>query len=458
MPEPVYRTYLFIAQLVAFLPIGTNQGIAHLLWAILSGKLLSSRGAIFPALSEAGLNEQQSRRAEATLRQGKVKIARLLERFLFLIRREHKSVPLQIGKYSPLLIDWVGFTTVAGDGECSYRPHLKGCVTRHFASTAGKALPAIEIGMVARCLTIGVRRIPMLCGLIRSGKTFPLLQEACAIMRANKQGNDVLIADRQVKISHIEAGSISRFVIRGAIDFTARTKEIPKTTGRGRKPAQGRIVRPLVRTYKDKVIAATVADREESFVHQGRTVTASWFDNLVVPGCALCFHCVVICDPKYKTPWLLLTDLSESAQIIFELYRSRWKIEMLPQTSKQLLGSHRSFVHAEESRFRLPELCLIAASICLYLSATSKAIATGFWDKYPKPTPGRFRRSLSNASLPDVGDIANELRTLPGFSGKVDKILSRVRSKHSVYEHLPVGVMAHCRQKSQQSYPSLTGN
>ncbi len=71
MPEPVYRTYLFIARLVAFLPIGTNQGIAHLLWTILSGKLLSSRGAIFPALSEAGFNEQQSRRAEAALREGK---------------------------------------------------------------------------------------------------------------------------------------------------------------------------------------------------------------------------------------------------------------------------------------------------------------------------------------------------------------------------------------------------
>lgn len=32
------------------LPIGTNLGMPHLLWALVSGQLLKSRGAIFPAL------------------------------------------------------------------------------------------------------------------------------------------------------------------------------------------------------------------------------------------------------------------------------------------------------------------------------------------------------------------------------------------------------------------------
>jgi len=444
MPEPVYRTYLFLAQLVAFLPIGTNQGIAHLLWTIVAGKLLNSRGAIFPALSEAGLSNEQSRRAEAALRDSKINVSRLLERLALLIRHERKSDCLIVGKWRPFLIDWVGF----------YRPHLKGCYSKHFASIAGKALPAIELGMMARCLVVGSRRIPILCGLIREGSTLALLCAARKLM----QKTDVLIADRQVKISHLEAEKITSFVIRGAIDFTAREKDIPKTTGRGRKPAQGRVVRPLSRTYKDKVIAATPPNREECFVYQGRTLTALRFDNLVMPGGSLIFHCVVIRDPKYKNPWLLLTDLSESAEVLFELYRSRWKIEQLPQTGKQLLGGHRSFVHANESRYRLPELCLLAASVSLYLSATSKAIATGFWDKHPKPTPGRFRRALSSASLPEVGKVRGELRSLPEFSGKVDKMLGRVRVKRSIFEHLPLGVIAHRRQKKQYENVSITGN
>lgn len=172
----------------------------------------------------------------------------------------------------------------------------------------------------------------------------------------------------------------------------------------------------------------------------------------------LCFRCVVIRDPKYKNPWVLLTDLSEPAEIIFGLYRSRWKIEQLPQTGKQLLGGHRSFVHGDESRYRLPELCLVAASICLYLSATSKAVATGFWDKHPKATPGRYRRALSDAPLPNIQGITDELVDLSCFDGKEDKSLGRVRAKRSVWGHLPTGTTAHRRTKGQYATASLTGN
>jgi len=444
MLEPVYRTYLFLAQLVAFLPIGTNQGVLHLLWTIITGKLLTSRGAVFPALQDVGLNARQCRRAEATLREGKVNQSRLLDRLAQLIRKENQATLVSIEGWKPLLIDWVGF----------YRPQLKGCLTKHFSSVAGKALPAIELGMIARCLTVGSRRIPLLTGVVRTGNTPALLKQAHAKM----QKEDVLIADRQVKVSHLHQENIRHFVIRGAIDFTAREATIPVKTGRGRKPTHGRIVRPLARTYRTNKIEATQAHREESFTYQGRTLTASWFVNLVVKDCSLCFHCVVIRDPKYKQPWVLLTDLQESGETIFHLYRSRWKIEQLPQTGKQLLGGHRSFVHAEESRYRLPELCLFAATLALYLSATSRAVATGFWDRNPKPTPGRFRRVLFRASLPDLTSSDRELRTLSGGDDKVKEILDRVRVKRSVFSHLPLGIMAHCRCKLSPSRAALTGN
>jgi len=106
MPEPVYRTFLFLARLVAFLPIGTNQGILPLLWTILSGKRLASRGALFPAFAAASLDDAQSRRAEAALRVGKLDIARLLERFICLVKREQKALPVPVGRWTPLLIDW----------------------------------------------------------------------------------------------------------------------------------------------------------------------------------------------------------------------------------------------------------------------------------------------------------------------------------------------------------------
>ena len=166
----------------------------------------------------------------------------------------------------------------------------------------------------------------------------------------------------------------------------------------------------------------------------------------------------MIRDPKYATPWVLLTDLEESAETIYRLYRARWKIEQLPQTAKQLLGGHRAFVHGEQSRYRLPEITLFAASLALYLAATSRAVATGFWDRSPKATAGRFRRVLSEAALPETALIGNELARLSCFDAKVVEMLGRVRVKHSVFGHLPRGVMANRRYEGQRKQTTITGN
>jgi len=38
---------------------------------------------------------------------------------------------------------------------------------------------------------------------------------------------------------------------------------------------------------------------------------------------------------------------------------------------------------------------LLAGAIATYQAATLPAVPTGFWDRQPKPTPGRLRRLLS---------------------------------------------------------------
>ena len=49
------------------LPIGTDPARLHLLWLLVGGRLLSSRGAVIPGLHEAGLTDAQVRRAWAAL-------------------------------------------------------------------------------------------------------------------------------------------------------------------------------------------------------------------------------------------------------------------------------------------------------------------------------------------------------------------------------------------------------
>src|SRR5436853_624728 len=50
MPEAVYRMLTLLCALVRTLPIGTNLGLLHLLWMLVSGQLLAARGAVMPGL------------------------------------------------------------------------------------------------------------------------------------------------------------------------------------------------------------------------------------------------------------------------------------------------------------------------------------------------------------------------------------------------------------------------
>ena len=70
MQETVYRMMEVLCAVVAGTPIGTNLGLVHLLWMLVSGQLLATRGAVIPGLSATGLSEPAVRRAWAALGQG----------------------------------------------------------------------------------------------------------------------------------------------------------------------------------------------------------------------------------------------------------------------------------------------------------------------------------------------------------------------------------------------------
>jgi hypothetical protein len=105
-------------------------------------------------------------------------------------------------------------------------------------------------------------------------------------------------------------------------------------------------------------------------------------------------------------------------------------VEGLPRWAKQMLGAARPFVFAPESRQRLPEAALLAGSILAYTAATQPALSTGFWDRAPRPTPGRLRRRLAPVHFQDLLELPQHLRKKP-----------------SPTAHVPTGVCGHRRQK-----------
>ncbi len=78
-----------------------------------------------------------------------------------------------------------------------------------------------------------------------------------------------------------------------------------------------------------------------------------------------------------------------------------------------MVGAHRAFVFGDESRYRLPELALLAGNVLAYVAATSAAVATGFWDRCCRPTCGRLRRVLLRVDFAAIPVPEGALRKRP---------------------------------------------
>ena len=163
MPEAVYRMLTLLCDLVEPVPVGTNLGLLHLLWMLVSGRLLEARGAVIPGLSACGLPERAVRRAWAALGQGDWAIGALLARWQTQVRAEGQWQPRPHGGYHPVAVDMTAF----------WRPRLQTCATTHYHAEAGKALPAIPVGLIARVGGVGGQRLALPLAFVRADTADP---------------------------------------------------------------------------------------------------------------------------------------------------------------------------------------------------------------------------------------------------------------------------------------------
>lgn len=428
-----HLTIQTLAAVVESLPIGTNLALLHFLWMLVSGHLLASRGALFPALQASGLAEDAVRRAWAAFRYGVWSIATLLriwQGYLEGLEGWHYHVH---GGYRPVAVDITAF----------YRPQLQGLESKHYYAPAGKALPAVLIGLVGMTGSLNGQRLAVPREILRLSADDPGeagLKLALLKSVARKLAEDeAAVLDAGFRLRQVQAAGVQGYVVRLPKNFTARRNEVAPYAGHGRPPTYGAWVRPLKRTYQGRPIPATPPDQEVTWVEEGRRLRAHIWTNLVLPGIApgpqqATFRVVAIDDARYAQPWLLATDLPLEPPDVKALYQDRWPVEQIPLAAKQMVGAHRQFVWAEESRQRLPELALLAGSIQSFLAALLPARPTGFWDRHPKRTPGRLRRAL-------LGQVFPSPLPLPG----------RIRKKASATAHLPKGAAAPPRRAARKT-------
>ena len=400
----------------------------------INGSLLPSRGALFPALQAIGLEPAPTRRAWAAFRYGAWQIDDLLTAW--------EDYVVEQGQWQEHRYD--GFLPKAVDLTAYWRPTLRWLQTKHYYPPAGKSLPAVVLGLIARVGSVDGQRVAVITDLVRADPDDPSessLQTLVVRQTAKTLGEgEMPVFDAGFKVRELQAADLSPYVVRLAVNFTARRNVLPPYEGQGCRPKYGKLVRPLARKgRKGNLIPATPSERVETWTENGIEFRAEFWDNLVLPDVKVhldnpTFTVAAIYDPRFGQPWLLACPLRLSGQALRGLYRDRWPVEQVPAAGKQMLGGARQFVFAPESCQRLPELNLLAGAIVTYLAATLPAAPTGFWDRNPKPTPGRLRRLLARVSF-------SKLSPLP----------ERLRKKDSVCDHLPKGILGHRRTKQTAS-------
>jgi len=397
---------------------------------LLRGELLESRGAVFPALQSLGLDADEVRRSWAAMRYGSWDINTLLEKWRSHVKSQANWEP----------VSYAGYKVKALDLTAYWRLRLKIARSKHYDSTAGRALKAVVFGLAGEVGKIGEQRVTLLSEIIRGDLSDPsetgLEETLLKSVQVGLKEGEIVAIDAGFKLKALFEVGLDRFLLRLAKNFTARRNFLPEDKG-GRPLEYGERIRPLARSYNGKVIAATEPDRTDVFQENGMDIRVEYWDELVLPDEKVSednvtFSVIAIHSPLYDEPWLFAVPFSMKGEDAFHIYINRWPIEQPPLASKQMIGAHRQFVSSEESSYRLPELTLLAGSILTYLAATFPPIPTGFWDHKPKRTPGRLRRLYKNIPFSNLSQPKSR----------------QIRKKASKTDHLPKGILGHRRSKS----------
>lgn len=258
-------TITSLSHVVQVTNIGTNIDLLRLMWSMMNGSFLKSRGSIHGALLESGFSDEEIQAIWSGFRYGSWEIEDLLEAWKAEVICEEEWQAKRVGRYSAIGLDITGF----------WRPKLSGEVNKLYNSGANRALPATVMGITTKSGEIKGKRVPLLDSIIRCEVGTSEVKFRVQLLEAAGKSlgiDEVLVVDAGFKVSEIQGAKIVRFVGRSAVNCTARKNELPESKGRGRPSEYGVKVRPLPRTHNGKLIEATEAEESGEFIYNDRPV------------------------------------------------------------------------------------------------------------------------------------------------------------------------------------------
>ena len=197
---------------------------------LVNGALFSNREALFPALKASGLSDAAVRRAWASFRGEVCQIAVLLR----LWQAQIEELPQW--RYH----QHCGHRAVSVEITAFYRPQLKDCPSKHYYPPAGKALPAVIMGLVGVSGSLNGQRlavprgIPRVKSYDRSEKhlQIDLLEQVVRKLSSDEAAE----MDAGFKLGQVQQASLKGYLLRLAKNFTARRNEPAPRKEKGRPP------------------------------------------------------------------------------------------------------------------------------------------------------------------------------------------------------------------------------
>ena len=153
------KTIHVLEQVVKGLTVGTNLALLYLLWALITGSFLGSRGAIFPALQRCGFSVAESRRSWQAMAEGTWGIGQLVKNW--------RSYVMAQGRWQAN--SYEGYRVLAIDVTAFWRPRLQGWQGKFFHGIAQRALKGVGFGLLVQVGQVDGHRLPLLKAIIPTG-------------------------------------------------------------------------------------------------------------------------------------------------------------------------------------------------------------------------------------------------------------------------------------------------
>ena len=266
------KTILAIQYVVKQISVGTNLSLLNILWAMVSGGFLASRGTVHLALKISGCTDEETRRASQALRTGQWQIEELIANWRAYVHEQKQWERRTYEDWHAVSVDVIVFP----------RPKLKGWVGKLYRGTFGRAVNAIGLGVIVDIGQYQGERVALLRKIVRSrncDESEKLLKQDLFKASAKQlQPDEVFIHDAGATIKDMRESDIKNFVLRLGKNCVARRRLLADDAHGNRK--YGKIIRPLSRVRKGKKIEATGdPDLKTSFQWQQRQVEAwCWRD------------------------------------------------------------------------------------------------------------------------------------------------------------------------------------